>query len=123
MWIYIYIYIENQYEFIKVCTAPAHLALPRASYQLLMIRFNGTSLHQRDARTQLFDGFDSSSSSRPNSPGFRTATPNARGQYSDSVMSGLESQNENELEGLTARVRLLKDVCVFCFVGVCVCVC
>ncbi|KAK9380204.1 uncharacterized protein V2V93DRAFT_359724 [Kockiozyma suomiensis] len=75
-------------------------------------RFNGTSLHQRDARTQLFDGFDSSSSSRPNSPGFRTATPNARGQYSDSVMSGLESQNENELEGLTARVRLLKDITV-----------
>ncbi|KAK9479706.1 hypothetical protein V1514DRAFT_327909 [Lipomyces japonicus] len=78
-------------------------------------RFTST-LHQRgDARTQLFDGYDSSS--RPSSPaagsgvaGFRTATPNNRGQYSDSVMSGLESQNDNELEGLTARVKLLKDI-------------
>ncbi|KAK9433774.1 hypothetical protein V1505DRAFT_383084 [Lipomyces doorenjongii] len=80
-------------------------------------RFTST-LHQRDARTQLFDGYDVSRSSSPSlgnssngtPSGFRAATPNSRGQYSDSVMSGLESQNDHEMEGLTARVRLLKDL-------------
>ncbi|KAK9485543.1 hypothetical protein V1527DRAFT_466759 [Lipomyces starkeyi] len=82
-------------------------------------RFTST-LHQRDARTQLFDGYDVSRSSSPSlgnssngtPSGFRAATPNSRGQYSDSVMSGLESQNDHEMEGLTARVRLLKDITV-----------
>ncbi|KAK9450354.1 uncharacterized protein V1518DRAFT_413633 [Limtongia smithiae] len=71
-------------------------------------RFN-SSLHQRDARTQLFGEFESS---RPTSPinGYRAATPNTRGQYSDSVMSGLESQNDNEIDGLTAKVKILKDI-------------
>lgn len=44
--------------------------------------------------------------------GFRAATPNKKGQYSDSVLSELESQNEDELQGMTAKVRMLKDVCV-----------
>ncbi|KAK9368740.1 hypothetical protein V1509DRAFT_622665 [Lipomyces kononenkoae] len=82
-------------------------------------RFTST-LHQRDARTQLFDGYDASRTSSPSlgnssngtPSGFRTATPNTRGQYSDAVMSGLESQNDNEMEGLTARVKLLKDITV-----------
>ncbi|KAK9453330.1 hypothetical protein V1511DRAFT_512964 [Dipodascopsis uninucleata] len=72
-----------------------------------------TSLHQRDARTQLFDGFDSSRSNSPApsaSSGMRAASPNSRGQYSDYVMSQLESQNDNELDNLTAKVRILKDI-------------
>lgn len=33
-----------------------------------------------------------------------------RGHYSDAVLSHLESQNEEEVEGITAKVRMLKDV-------------
>ena len=43
-------------------------------------------------------------------PSFRTATPNQRGQYSDAVLSELESQNDEQLEGMSAKVRMLKDV-------------
>lgn len=47
--------------------------------------------------------------------GFRAATPNKKGQYSDAVLSELESQNEDELQGMTAKVRMLKDVCFLSF--------
>ena len=40
----------------------------------------------------------------------RTATPNKRGQYSDAVLNELESQNEDQLEGMSAKVKMLKDV-------------
>ena len=33
-----------------------------------------------------------------------------RGQYSDAVLSELESQNDSELEGMSAKVKMLKDV-------------
>lgn len=33
-----------------------------------------------------------------------------RGQYSDAVLSELESQNDEELEGMGAKVKMLKDV-------------
>ena len=33
-----------------------------------------------------------------------------RGHYSDAVLSSLESQNDAEVEGITAKVRMLKDV-------------
>ncbi|KAI9725503.1 MAG: protein transport protein bet1 [Chrysothrix sp. TS-e1954] len=42
----------------------------------------------------------------------RTATPNKRGQYSDAVLNELESQNEEQLEGMSAKVRMLKDVSI-----------
>ncbi|KAF2462319.1 hypothetical protein BDY21DRAFT_389965, partial [Lineolata rhizophorae] len=42
--------------------------------------------------------------------GFRPATPNARGQYSDAVLSELESQNEEHLGGMIAKVKALKGV-------------
>ncbi|KAF2146081.1 uncharacterized protein K452DRAFT_220236, partial [Aplosporella prunicola CBS 121167] len=41
---------------------------------------------------------------------FRSATPNARGQYSDAVLSELESQNDEQMEGMSAKVRMLKDI-------------
>lgn len=44
--------------------------------------------------------------------GYRTATPNSRGQYSDAVLSELESQNDDEIGVLTGKVRMLKDVCL-----------
>jgi hypothetical protein len=34
-----------------------------------------------------------------------------RGQYSDAVLSSLESQNDSEIEGISAKVKMLKDVC------------
>lgn len=33
-----------------------------------------------------------------------------RGQYSDAVLSELESQNDGHLEGMSAKVKMLKDV-------------
>lgn len=33
-----------------------------------------------------------------------------RGQYSDAVLSHLESQNEEDVEGITAKVKMLKNV-------------
>ncbi|KAL6720300.1 protein transport protein bet1 [Lecanora helva] len=42
--------------------------------------------------------------------GFRAATPNSRGQYSDAVLSELENQNDQHIEGISAKVKMLKDV-------------
>ncbi|KZZ97060.1 Appr-1-p processing [Ascosphaera apis ARSEF 7405] len=42
--------------------------------------------------------------------GYRSATPNSKGQYSDAVLSSLESQNDEDIEGITARVKMLKNV-------------
>ncbi|EEH37588.1 v-SNARE [Paracoccidioides lutzii Pb01] len=103
-------------------------------------RFTHSSLHQRDPRasSSLFDSYGGSDSerSRPQpgrSPGkiggygfsgspnghvdresasYRVATPNSRGQYSDAVLDSLESQNETELEGMSAKVKLLKDITI-----------
>lgn len=40
----------------------------------------------------------------------RSATPNQRGQYSDAVLSELESQNDEQMEGMSAKVKMLKQV-------------
>lgn len=37
-------------------------------------------------------------------------TNQCRGQYSDAVLSSLESQNDSEIAGITAKVKMLKDV-------------
>ncbi|KAJ9141855.1 Protein transport protein bet1 [Pleurostoma richardsiae] len=44
--------------------------------------------------------------------GFRPATPNRKGQYSDAVLSELESQNDAQVEGIMGKVRILKDMTV-----------
>lgn len=79
--------------------------------------------HLRDNRTQLFsnvgnyssaqiiNGSSGAGSSRNGSPNsYMSATPNSKGQYSDAVLSQLESQNDDHIEGLTAKVKILKDV-------------
>ncbi|KAJ9665408.1 protein transport protein bet1 [Coniosporium apollinis] len=49
----------------------------------------------------------------PNNGGtYRAATPNSRGQYSDAVLSELENQNEEQLEGMSAKVKMLKNLTV-----------
>ncbi|KAK4459953.1 hypothetical protein QBC42DRAFT_289024 [Cladorrhinum samala] len=44
--------------------------------------------------------------------GFRPATPNRKGQYSDAVLNELESQNDEQVDGILGKVRLLKDMTV-----------
>ncbi|EEQ90584.1 hypothetical protein RJZ56_004914 [Blastomyces dermatitidis] len=105
-------------------------------------RFTHSTLHQRDPRasSSLFDSYGGGSSERmrqgSRSPGgkiggygfsgssnghldrggsagsFRAATPNSRGQYSDAVLDSLESQNETELQGMSAKVKMLKDITI-----------
>ena len=42
--------------------------------------------------------------------GFRSATPNKRGEYSAATMDELESQNDDQVSEMTKKVRMLKDV-------------
>ncbi|GJN74142.1 SNARE domain-containing protein [Purpureocillium lilacinum] len=111
-------------------------------------RFGASSLHQRDSRSALFEGYTGDPSktrrtttaspaangygygygygysgnggggadgvgggSRPGS-GFRPATPNRRGQYSDAVLNELESQNDAQVAGILGKVKTLKDMTV-----------
>lgn len=101
-------------------------------------RFGASSLHQRDSRSALFEGYTGDNARRPvsaspsrgygyggypgtapspshlgvESKGFRPATPNRRGQYSDAVLNELESQNDSQVEGILGKVKVLKSVCV-----------
>jgi hypothetical protein len=40
----------------------------------------------------------------------RWLTEGNRGQYSDAVLNELESQNDQHVEGILGKVKLLKDV-------------
>ncbi|KAK4216238.1 hypothetical protein QBC37DRAFT_417190 [Rhypophila decipiens] len=44
--------------------------------------------------------------------GFRPATPNRKGQYSDAVLNELESQNDSQVEGILGKVKVLKDMTI-----------
>ncbi|KAM3505969.1 hypothetical protein MY11210_007744 [Beauveria gryllotalpidicola] len=44
--------------------------------------------------------------------GYRSATPNQKGQYSDAVLNELESQNDAQVAGILGKVRTLKDMTV-----------
>ena len=43
--------------------------------------------------------------------GYRSATPNGRGQYGSATLDELESQNEEQTGVLIGKVKMLKDVC------------
>ncbi|RDA83924.1 hypothetical protein CP532_3641 [Ophiocordyceps camponoti-leonardi (nom. inval.)] len=97
-------------------------------------RFGASSMHQRDSRSALFAGYTgepatTTTTRRPTTnsggygfpqqqqqqglerqQGFRPATPNRRGQYSDAVLNELESQNDAQVEGILGKVRTLKDM-------------
>jgi len=105
-------------------------------------RFGPSSLHQRDPRSALFEGYDAGGSerTRPGShspsrgeynrgygysgnggavgalgverPAYRPATPNSRGQYSDATLNELESQNDGHVEGILGKVKQLKDMTI-----------
>ncbi|KAJ5482404.1 hypothetical protein N7475_001216 [Penicillium sp. IBT 31633x] len=63
-------------------------------------------------------GYGGYSSPAPNSyasngaarGGFQSASPDKKGHYSDAVLSSLESQNDAEVEGISAKVKMLKDI-------------
>ena len=44
--------------------------------------------------------------------GFRSATPDKKGQYSDAVLSELESQNDDQASEMSKKVKMLKDVSI-----------
>ncbi|KAI0013297.1 hypothetical protein F4779DRAFT_564913 [Xylariaceae sp. FL0662B] len=110
-------------------------------------RFSNSTLHQRDSRSALFEGYTGggsdatrrqvstspsprggygygyagsghSNSGTPGAAGhlgvenrgYRPATPNSRGQYSDAVLNELESQNDQQVEGILGKVKVLKDM-------------
>ncbi|KAI1127308.1 hypothetical protein F5Y10DRAFT_195537 [Nemania abortiva] len=102
-------------------------------------RFSHSTLHQRDSRSALFEGYSGADSTRRQvsgspspalggygynggssssqhlgveSRGYRPATPNSRGQYSDAVLSELESQNDQQVEGILGKVKILKEMTV-----------
>ncbi|KAF4512848.1 hypothetical protein G6O67_000184 [Ophiocordyceps sinensis] len=102
-------------------------------------RFGASSLHQRDSRSALFAGYtgDPTATRRTTTaspggygypsaggghapqqqlgherPGFRPATPNRKGQYSDAVLNELESQNDAQVEGILGKVKTLKDMTI-----------
>ncbi|KAI1105044.1 hypothetical protein F4804DRAFT_157720 [Jackrogersella minutella] len=108
-------------------------------------RFGQSTLHQRDPRGALFEGYNgsgrnSADPTRRASPAvgggygypgasngsatsnthlgvehrasYRPATPNSKGQYSDAVLNELESQNDQQVEGILGKVKVLKDMTV-----------
>jgi blocked early in transport 1 len=42
--------------------------------------------------------------------GFRSATPDRKGRYADSVYNELESQNDEQVGVMTEKVKMLKSV-------------
>ncbi|OQD66201.1 hypothetical protein PENPOL_c005G08045 [Penicillium polonicum] len=44
--------------------------------------------------------------------GYQNASPDKKGHYSDAVLSSLESQNDAEVEGISAKVKMLKDITI-----------
>ncbi|KAL4954184.1 hypothetical protein BDW69DRAFT_144109 [Aspergillus filifer] len=102
-------------------------------------RFPRSDLHRRDPRasSSLFDSYNGDSRPASRSPGnvggygyggypgggspmngnggtagYKSATPNSKGHYSDAVLSHLESQNDEEVEGISAKVKMLKDITI-----------
>lgn len=57
-----------------------------------------------------YPGTANGGSAADGGPGYRTATPNSRGQYSASTLDELESQNDEHVGILTGKVRELKNV-------------
>ncbi|CAI7572515.1 uncharacterized protein N7487_001269 [Penicillium crustosum] len=51
-------------------------------------------------------------SSGPAGAGYQSASPDKKGHYSDAVLSSLESQNDAEVEGISAKVKMLKDITI-----------
>lgn len=64
-----------------------------------------------DAGFSAYPGANNGESGRGSGEGgFRSATPNKKGQYSNAVLDELESQNDEQIGIMSGKVRMLKDV-------------
>ncbi|PGH13749.1 hypothetical protein AJ79_03448 [Helicocarpus griseus UAMH5409] len=90
---------------------------PRASSSLFDSYGGSSERNRQDSRSPGkvggygFSGSPGGHLNRGAGP-YRAATPNSKGQYSDAVLSSLESQNDTELEGMSAKVKMLKDITI-----------
>ncbi|KAJ5874441.1 uncharacterized protein N7529_002871 [Penicillium soppii] len=88
---------------------------PRASSSLFD-QYGGGSDSRQASRSpaQPGYGYGGYSSPGPNgysaNAGYQSASPDKKGHYSDAVLSSLESQNDAEVEGISAKVKMLKDI-------------
>lgn len=97
----------GNYEARTSSQSPAGGSRPSSGYGY---RANGGSSLGPGAGGPAFSAYSSSGGGVGAAPGYRSATPNAKGHYSDSVLESLESQNDEQIEGMSAKVRMLKDV-------------
>lgn len=63
-----------------------------------------------DAGFSAYPGANGDSGRRSGDGGFRSATPNKKGQYSNAVLDELESQNDEQIGIMSGKVRMLKDL-------------
>jgi blocked-early-in-transport protein 1 len=63
-----------------------------------------------DAGFSAYPGANGDSGRGSGDGGFRSATPNKKGQYSNAVLDELESQNDEQIGIMSGKVRMLKDV-------------
>ena len=63
-----------------------------------------------DAGFSAYPGANGESGRGSGDGGFRSATPNKKGQYSNAVLDELESQNDEQIGIMSGKVRMLKDV-------------
>lgn len=73
--------------------------------------------HQRDRQAlfavqpQRLNGSSTPNTNSSTAPTpYRSATPNSKGQFSTQVYDDLENQNDEQLDGLFSKVKLLKQV-------------
>jgi len=67
-----------------------------------------------DAGFSAYPGANGESGRGSGDGGFRAATPNKKGQYSNAVLDELESQNDEQIGIMSGKVRMLKDVSCCC---------
>ncbi|KAH8677427.1 hypothetical protein BX600DRAFT_449734 [Xylariales sp. PMI_506] len=127
-------------------TGTDNASLQIALNGIMASRFNNSTLHQRDSRSALFEGYKGGAAAADatrrqytpspssvgggygyggypgsngngahlgaESRGFRSATPNSRGQYDTATLDELESQNDQEVSGIMSKVKILKTLSV-----------
>ncbi|CAG8174551.1 unnamed protein product [Penicillium salamii] len=69
-----------------------------------------TQVLQMDIQTALVTKMPHRTKSRKLESIFLQEPNSTRGHYSDAVLSSLESQNDAEVEGISAKVKMLKDI-------------
>jgi len=67
-------------------------------------------LSASDAGFSAYPGANGESGRGSGDGGFRSATPNKKGQYSNAVLDELESQNDEQIGVMSGKVRMLKEV-------------